>query len=89
MQMMSERGVDLAGHASEGLERLDPSVRWDCLVTMGCGDACPSVAAVCREDWDLPDPKEMSDADFRRVRDRIEEKVSDLLRRCAETRAPA
>jgi protein-tyrosine-phosphatase len=37
------------------------------------------VPAKHREDWDLPDPKDMNDDDFRAVRDRIEAAVRDLL----------
>jgi arsenate reductase len=46
---------------------------------MGCGDACPLVKAARREDWQIPDPKELPDDEFRRVRDSIEEKVKALL----------
>ena len=28
-------------------------------VTMGCGDACPLVLAERREEWNIPDPKEL------------------------------
>jgi protein-tyrosine-phosphatase len=30
-------------------------------------------------DWDIPDPREMNEADFNKVRDLIKEKVKDLL----------
>ena len=48
-------------------------------VTMGCGDACPLVRARRREEWQIPDPKELPDGDFRAVRDLIERKVKELL----------
>ena len=48
---------------------------------MGCGDECPYVSARHREDWGLPDPKHMSDEDFRDVRDQIEARVKALLRK--------
>ena len=47
-------------------------------VTMGCGDACPSLARH-RLDWDLPDPKNLDDDGFREVRDRIERQVRELV----------
>lgn len=75
---MRERGVDLTQHAPKNLDDLPPGVRWDVIVTMGCGDACPHLPAKTRLDWDLPDPKSMSDDDFRRVRDRIESLVGEL-----------
>jgi protein-tyrosine-phosphatase len=45
---------------------------------MGCGDACPLVRAKEREDWSIPDPKELPPDQFRAVRDLIEEKVKAL-----------
>lgn len=76
---MRERGIDLAQQASKGLDELPAGVRWDFLVTMGCGDACPHLPAKSRLDWDLPDPKALPDEDFLRVRDRIESLVGDVL----------
>jgi protein-tyrosine-phosphatase len=46
---------------------------------MGCGDECPLVRAARREDWQIPDPREMSPAEFRGVRDLVEKKVLALL----------
>ncbi|AMV30203.1 hypothetical protein VT84_37775 [Gemmata sp. SH-PL17] len=51
----------------------------DVAVTMGCGDSCPLVRAKVREEWNIPDPKELPDDDFRKVRDLIEQKVTSLL----------
>jgi protein-tyrosine-phosphatase len=53
---------------------------------MGCGDECPLVRARYREDWEIPDPRDMPPEQFRIVRDLIESKVKDLLTRLAETR---
>jgi arsenate reductase len=52
---------------------------WDAVVTMGCGDACPSLPAVRRVDWALPDPKHLPLEEFRKVRDEIETRVKSLL----------
>jgi arsenate reductase len=46
---------------------------------MGCGDACPLVRAARREEWNIPDPKELPDNQFREVRDLIERKVKELV----------
>jgi protein-tyrosine-phosphatase len=46
---------------------------------MGCGDACPWMPAKKFIDWQIPDPREMNEADFRKVRNLIEEKVKALL----------
>lgn len=81
--LMRERGVDLTLQRSKGLEDLPAGEPWDYLVTMGCGDACPHLPAAMRLAWDLPDPKGLDDDAFRRVRDRIERLVADLVRLAA------
>jgi protein-tyrosine-phosphatase len=79
VRMMAEKGVDLTGQRSTGLDELPDGARWEYVVTMGCGDACPHLPAVHRLDWDLPDPKPMDDGGFGRVRDEIERRVLSLL----------
>jgi len=54
-------------------------VEFDVVVTMGCGDECPVIRAKRREDWDIPDPKELPADEFRAVRDLIEKKVKTLI----------
>ncbi len=49
------------------------------LVTMGCGDDCPYVPGLRRDDWPLPDPKGQSLESVRKTRDEIRERVLDLL----------
>lgn len=77
---MGELGIDLAGHASTGLDELR-GVPFDATVTMGCGDACPFVPAPLREDWDIPDPKDMDPAAFAEVRDLVRAQVAALAER--------
>ena len=78
VQFMAERGYDLTAHTSKSL---DPFNGTDVAVavTMGCGDYCPLVRADRREDWNIPDPKDLPDDGFREVRDLIERKVKELL----------
>jgi arsenate reductase (thioredoxin) len=78
IEAMRELGYDLSVHTSKSLDDL-PDVLYDAAVTMGCGDACPLVKARCREDWNIPDPRDMSPEQFRKVRDLIGTKVSELL----------
>jgi arsenate reductase len=75
---MREVGYDLSSHRSISLDEL-PELEFDVVVTMGCGDACPNVRAAQREDWEIPDPAAMTEAEFRVVRDLIESKVRALL----------
>lgn len=35
-----------------------PAVRWDYVVSMGCGDACPSVPTKAFIEWGIPDPQD-------------------------------
>ncbi|PIR19572.1 MAG: low molecular weight phosphatase family protein [Elusimicrobia bacterium CG11_big_fil_rev_8_21_14_0_20_64_6] len=78
--LMEEIGVDMASHRSKGLGDL-PDQKWDYVITMGCGDACPFVASRAKEDWAIPDPKHMSPEDFRKVRSLVETKVKELVAR--------
>jgi protein-tyrosine-phosphatase len=78
VEAMREVGYDLTAHASKSLEAFDGTAV-DVAVTMGCGDACPLVRAARREEWQIPDPREMPPEQFRQVRDLIESKVKELL----------
>ena len=79
VEAMREKGYDLAGHRSKGLEDLPPG-EFDVVVGMGCGDeGCPLVKAKRHEEWDVPDPKHLPPERFREVRDLIEAKVKALL----------
>jgi arsenate reductase len=71
-------GYDLAAHDSKSLDEI-PQIEYDCVVTMGCGDACPFVRARRREDWGIPDPKHLDDREFAEVRDLIRGKVLALI----------
>ena len=75
---MAELGYDLSGHAAKSLAMFEGQA-FDLVVTMGCGDVCPWVPAAQRVDWALPDPKSLSDEEFRAVRDEIERRVQGLL----------
>ncbi len=75
---MREIGYDLATHSSKSLDEI-PNVQYDLVTTMGCGDACPFVMAAHREDWQIPDPKNLPPDDFRHVRNLIEDKVKTAL----------
>lgn len=77
VRFMGELGYDLARHASKSLDEVEGE--FDAVVTMGCGDACPWVPARRREDWALPDPRDMDDAGYRAVRDEIDARVQALL----------
>ena len=75
---MKELGYDLSTHDSKSLDQI-PDITYDYVITMGCGDECPYVKTHHREDWQIPDPRNMDEAAFRQVRDLIESKVKTLL----------
>ena len=74
---MGELGYDLSRHRSKSLADIEGS--FDAVVTMGCGDSCPWIPADRREDWNLPDPRDMDETGYRAVRDEIGRRVRDLL----------
>jgi protein-tyrosine-phosphatase len=78
--VMAELGYDLAKHRSKSLGEI-PQVRYDYVITMGCGDECPFIPAENHEDWDIPDPKDLPLDEFRKVRDLIRQRVEELVAR--------
>ena len=76
--IMKEAGIDLSAAKPQQLTE-DLAKDADLLVTMGCGDECPYVPGLKREDWPLPDPKGKDLAEVRRIRDEIRDRVSKLL----------
>ena len=78
IEFMREVGYDLTAHASKSLAEFNGQ-EVEVAVTMGCGDECPLVNARRREEWQIPDPKEMPPEQYREVRDLIERKVKELL----------
>jgi arsenate reductase len=77
---MSEVGVDLSGAPTTKLTS-ELAERAQLLVTMGCGDQCPVVPGLRRDDWPLEDPKGKPVARVREIRDEIRRRVEALLDR--------
>jgi arsenate reductase len=75
---MREKGLDLAQARPQ---RLTPELTAGAqlLVTMGCGEACPALPGLARDDWPLADPKGQPAARVRQIRDEIEGRVRALL----------
>ena len=74
IETMKEIGYDLSVHESKSLDHI-PQDEYDFVATMGCGDECPFVKAKSREDWQIPDPKNLPPDEFREIRDQIEQRV--------------
>ena len=77
---MGEVGLDLSGAPTSKLTT-DLAQCAQVLITMGCGDQCPVVPGVKRDDWPLEDPKGKSIARVREIRDEIRKRVEALLER--------
>ena len=86
VEVMAELGIDLLASGAHPKRLEDAAVEAsDVVITMGCGDECPLVIAGRREDWKIPDPRDMTPEQFRGVRDLIERKVRELLASLDET----
>jgi len=75
---MREIGLDLA-EAKPQLLTPRAAAGAALLVTMGCGEACPSVPGLKRLDWPLEDPKGKPIETVRAIRDEIRARVVDLV----------
>jgi|ERR1035438_1466534 protein-tyrosine-phosphatase len=75
---MQEVGVDLSNAKPQKLtEKLARDAQL--LITMGCGDKCPYVPGLRRDDWPLRDPKGQPMEEVRAIRDEIRSRVQSLL----------
>ena len=77
MKLMSELGHELTGHYSKSVETITDNV--DYLISMGCGDSCPNIKAKERTEWNIPDPKEMNEIEFKEVIGLIDKNVQSLI----------
>ena len=79
VEVMKEVGIDLAEARPQLLtEQLAESA--DLLVTMGCGEACPYLPGLRRQDWPLEDPKGEPLEKVRQIRDEIKRRVESLIK---------
>ena len=76
--VMREIDLDLADARPQRLSD-DLARGADLLVTMGCGEACPLVPGLRREDWSLPDPQGRPLAEVRAIRDDVRRRVERLV----------
>lgn len=75
---MTEMGIDLSESKPQKLTD-ELSQQADMLVTMGCGESCPYVPGLKRQDWSLNDPKGKSLEEVRKIRDMIRERIEQLI----------
>jgi arsenate reductase len=80
LDAMREIGIDLSSAKPQKLTA-DLAQGADTLITMGCGDECPYVPGLRRDDWPLPDPKGQGIETVRQTREEIRKRVVELLTR--------
>jgi arsenate reductase len=78
VQVMHEEGIDLRDARPQ---MLTPALAAGAhlLITMGCGDECPYVPGLRRDDWPLEDPKGQPIERVRMIRDDIRGRVEALI----------
>lgn len=78
VEAMREVGIDL-GNAKPQKLTPDLTKGANMFITMGCGDECPFVPGLRRDDWPLPDPKGKGLEQVRSIRDEIDRRVKQLV----------
>lgn len=78
VEAMREVGLDLSAATPTRLTpELAAGAEW--LITLGCGDECPVLPGVRREDWPLRDPAGQSAERVREIRDEIKDRVGRFI----------
>lgn len=78
IEAMREAGIDLT-HARPRLLSAEMARDARILITMGCGEQCPVVPGVRREDWPLDDPKGQAIERVREIREEVRRRVCQLI----------
>ena len=78
LEVMREVGIDLS-HAQPQKLTQELAEGASLLVTMGCGEKCPYVPGLRRDDWPLSDPKGRPLDEVRKTRDEVRSRVQALL----------
>jgi protein-tyrosine-phosphatase len=76
--VMQEVGIDLSNAKPQKLTE-EMAKEAHLLITMGCGDGCPYLPGLRREDWPLRDPKGLPLEEVRAIRDDVRNRVKDLI----------
>lgn len=79
VETMKEIGIDVSAAKPRKLTA-DLCAGAELLVTMGCGESCPSVPGLRVDDWPLADPKGQPVERVREIRDEIRERVRVLVK---------
>ena len=80
LTVMQEVGIDLSTAKPQKLTQ-DLANDAALLITMGCGDKCPCVPGLRRDDWPLRDPKGLPAEEVRAIRDEVKQLIQNLIER--------
>ncbi|MEU9284639.1 arsenate reductase ArsC [Streptomyces sp. NPDC048275] len=78
VEAMKEVGVDIVGQQPKVLTT-EAVQAYDYVITMGCGDACPSFPSKHYLDWALEDPAGKGVESVRPIRDAIKTRIGALI----------
>jgi arsenate reductase (thioredoxin) len=78
LSAMQEAGIDLSNAKPQKLTQ-ELAEGAALLITMGCGDKCPYVPGLRRDDWPLRDPKGLPVEEVRTIRDEVKDRVQNLI----------
>jgi len=85
VEAMCEVGIDLADRKPKKID-LEMQLHADKAITLNCQDTCPYVIGGV-EDWDVDDPADQPLEKVREIRDDVERRVQDLVKRADAIRA--
>jgi arsenate reductase (thioredoxin) len=78
VEAMKELGIEMTGIQPRKLTD-ELAKQSTILITMGCGEACPHVPGLRRDDWPLEDPKGKPVERVRQIRDEVLRRVRLLI----------
>jgi len=78
LSVMKEVGIDLSAAKPQKLTQ-ELANDATLLITMGCGDKCPYVPGLRRDDWPLRDPTGLPMEEVRTIRDEVASRVQNLI----------
>ena len=76
IKSLEELGIIHSGHPQAISDFF--GYKFDYIIGMGCGDACPIVDGAKNLEWNIPDPKDLKMQEFNEVRDLIHEQIRGL-----------
>src|SRR6188472_1902500 len=78
LEAMREKSIDLSREQPKQLDT-QAVAEADAVITMGCGDACPTFPGKRYEDWELEDPAGKDLETVRGIRNELSQRVRGLL----------